>query len=61
MINVAKPLVTSRFNVADFKKVCVLNSDVTLENLNDGVSNLNKSHFVKKACSTMKSKRLKKF
>ena len=61
MVNVAKPIVTSRFSAADFKKCCVLNSDVTYNALNGKSSQAVRTGGSKKSHSLMRSKRLKKY
>ncbi len=61
MVNVAKPIDTSRLSTADFKKCCVLNKNVALENLNNVTYKVAKSGGSKKSHSLMRSKRLKKY
>ena len=61
MVNVAKPIDTSRFSASDFKKCCVLNQNTTLENLNNITHKVSKSSGSRKSHNLMRSKRLKKY
>jgi len=61
MVNIAKPLITSRFSATDFKKCCVLNSDVTYSTLNSEISRTTKTGGSKKTHTLMRSKKSKKY